>query len=147
MNRRLVVASVIAVVMTAACLTGSGVGSSAVQVRGAQAGIPVGLAAAIHARLGLGPIRLADSPTEQPMLGFAVALSQDGTTALVSAPGAHNQNGAVYVYHVANILFAANGKPHPSTHVTAVATYWPSLFHEQKPTGWAGFFILSSPNC
>ena len=57
-------------------------------------------------------------------------------------------NGAVYVYHVANILFAANGKPpHPSTHVTAVATYWPSLFHEQKPTGWAGFFILSSPNC
>jgi hypothetical protein len=57
-------------------------------------------------------------------------------------------NGAVYVYHVATILFAANGKPpHPSTHVTAVATYWPSLFHQQRPTSWAGFFILSSPTC
>jgi hypothetical protein len=101
MQRRLVVASAIAVVVAAAFLTGSGVGSSAVRVREAQR-IPAGLAAAIHTRLGLGPIRLADSPTEQPMLGFAVALSADGTTALVGAVGAHNLNGCVYVYHVAS---------------------------------------------
>jgi len=74
-------------------------------------------------------------------------LTASYTSKVLPVP-ANTINGAVYVYHVENILFAANGKPpHPSTHVTAVATYWPSLFHQQKPTGWAGFFILSSPNC
>jgi hypothetical protein len=56
--------------------------------------------------------------------------------------------GAVYVYHVGNTLFAANGKPpHPTKRVTAVAVYFPSLFHDPKAVGYAGFFILSTPNC
>ncbi len=101
MHRRLVMTSAIAGLLAAAFLPGSGLGSSAVRSGGARE-IPAGLAAAIHAQLGLGRIRLADSPAEQPELGFAAALSADGTTALVSAPGAHNQNGAVYVYHVAS---------------------------------------------
>src|SRR5205823_4858529 len=64
--------------------------------------IPAGLADAIHARLGAGPIGFADSPTEHPLLGYSVAMSADGTTALVSAPGAGNQKGAAYIYHVAS---------------------------------------------
>jgi len=57
-------------------------------------------------------------------------------------------NGAVYVYHVGNLLFAANGKPpHPTKRITAIAVYNPTLFHDPKAASYAGFFILSSPNC
>jgi hypothetical protein len=101
MTRRFVTASAIAVVVAAALLTGSGVGPSFAAARGRQA-IPAGLAGAIHARFGLWPLRSADSPTEHPEMGFSVAMSQDGTTALVSAVGAGNQKGAAYVYHVAD---------------------------------------------
>jgi hypothetical protein len=57
-------------------------------------------------------------------------------------------NGAVYVYQAGQVLFAANGKPpHPTTHVTAVAVYSAPLFHDPKAPNYAGFFILSTPNC
>ncbi len=102
MQGKFVLASAIAVVATVAVLSGAGVGSSAVAVREAQK-IPAGLADAIHARFGFGPLRsAADSPTEHPSLGFSVAMSADGTTALVSAVGAGNLNGAAYIYHVAS---------------------------------------------
>jgi hypothetical protein len=70
-------------------------------VRSAHA-IPSGLAAALHARFGAGMIQLADSPTEHPYMGESVAMSADGTTALVGAEGAGNQKGAAFVYHVAS---------------------------------------------
>jgi len=83
---RLVVASAIAVVATAAFVPGSGLGSSA---------------GAVHARLGAGAIRSDTGlPKWPPYLGSVVALSADGTTALVSAPGVDKGKGAVYVYHV-----------------------------------------------
>lgn len=100
--RRLVVASAIAIVVAAAFLPGAGFGSSARAAHAAQGRVPAGLAAAIHARFGPGAIRSGDSPIEQPELGFAVALSADGTTALVTAVGAGNQKGAAYIYHVAS---------------------------------------------
>jgi PASTA domain/FG-GAP repeat len=98
MRRWFVMASVVACVV-AAFLPGSGLGSSTSRTAHARE-IPAGLAAALHAKFGPRPLRLADSPTEHPFLGGAVALSADGTTALVSATGAGNLNGAVYVYHV-----------------------------------------------
>lgn len=101
MLRRLVMASAIGVVLTAVFLSGAGIGSSAAMARGHHE-IPAGLAAAIHARFGPRPLRLADSPTEHPQLGEVVAMSADGTTALVSADGAGNGKGAVYIYHVAD---------------------------------------------
>ena len=69
-KRRLVVASAIAVVVTAAFLPGSGLGSSAAVVRGAQ-GIPAGLADAIQARLRAGTVRSswAARSTEGPRFG------------------------------------------------------------------------------
>jgi hypothetical protein len=103
MHRRFLGTSAIAAVVTAVFLTGSGVGASAVASRGAQAKIPAALAAAIHARFGFTPTRSAkDSPTEHPDMGGSVAMSADGTTALVTAPGAGNGKGAAYIYHVAN---------------------------------------------
>lgn len=96
MKRVLAASSIVAVVALTALVPGSGRASSV------SGRLPAGLAAAIHARFGPGPLRAADSPTEHPFLGTAVVLSEDGTTALVSAPGAHNQNGAVYVYHAAD---------------------------------------------
>ncbi len=88
-TRRLVVASAIAVVLTAAFVPGSGFGSSPAAVGGAQRAIPAGLVSAIHARLGAGAIRssAATIATVNPNLGFSVALSADGTTALVGADG------------------------------------------------------------
>jgi hypothetical protein len=101
MYRRFVTASAIAVVLAAALLTGSGVGSSAVAAHGVQT-IPAGLAAAIHARLGPGPGRLVPRTASPPYFGYRLALSSDGTTALVSAPGVANDSGAVYVFHVSS---------------------------------------------
>jgi hypothetical protein len=101
MQGKFVRASVIAVVVTAVFLPGAGVGASAVAMRGANA-IPDGLAAAIHARFGGGLVRVAPALPEQPELGIRTALSADGTTALVAAPGVAGQSGAVYVYHAAS---------------------------------------------
>ena len=104
MHRRLVMASVIAVV-TAAFLPGSGFGSSAAAARAAHA-IPAGLAAAIHARFGAaGAIGSSSAPHGQrgpAHFGFSVALSADGTTALVGAPHVHGGGGAAYVFHVSD---------------------------------------------
>jgi len=100
MTRRLVVASAIAGVVTAAFLPGSGFGSSAAVMRDAQK-IPAGLAAAIHARLGPRVIRSASaaaSAASGPDLGLAVSLSGDGTTALVGAPGVTGGKGAAYIF-------------------------------------------------
>lgn len=101
MQRRFVVVGVTAVVMTAMFLPGTGFGSPAAIRRGAQA-IPAGLASAIRARLGAGPVRPRSAATEHPELGVDVSLSADGTTALVGAPGVGKGKGAVYVYHVAS---------------------------------------------
>src|SRR5579863_4840796 len=102
MQRRLTVGSAIAVVVTSALLSGSGVALSAAPTRDAQ-GIPAGLVDAIHARLGSGTIRTSSAARDAagPTFGFAVALSADGTTALVGAAGAENEKGAAYVFHVA----------------------------------------------
>ncbi|HEY2354082.1 MAG TPA: PASTA domain-containing protein [Gaiellaceae bacterium] len=100
MYRKLVAASAIAAVAAAACLTGSGVASSAAAAREAQR-IPAGLAAAIHTRFGAGAIRSARASRASagPTLGFSVALSADGTTALVGAPGDFKGPGAAFVFH------------------------------------------------
>ncbi len=101
MQRRFVMASAIAVVLTAAFLPGSGFGSSAASARGVRA-VPDGLVSAIHARFGDARIRLVSAPPAQPEMGLRVALSADGTTALVAAPGVDGESGAVYVYHAAS---------------------------------------------
>jgi hypothetical protein len=85
----LVVASAIAVVTTAVLLTGSERGSSAAVVRGGAQRIPAGLAAAIQERFGA-----ATAAARPDDLGEGVAMSADGTTALVGA------QGGVYVFHV-----------------------------------------------
>jgi hypothetical protein len=99
-----VTASAIAVVLTAALLSGSGVGSSAAAVRGAS-WIPGGLADAIHARLGAGTIGSSSASHAQvgpANLGFSVALSADGTIALVGAPHVHRNVGAAYIFHASD---------------------------------------------
>ncbi len=103
-TRRLVVASAIAVVLTAAFVPGSGFGSSPAAVGGAQRAIPAGLVSAIHARLGAGAIRssAATIATVNPNLGFSVALSADGTTALVGADGVAGYKGAAYIFHTSD---------------------------------------------
>jgi hypothetical protein len=111
MNKRLAaIALVVAAVAAAAGLVASP-SNSAEQPPycggfGCQAlapGVPAGLAGAIHARLGAGPIRLAPSTgNPQSQLGWTVALSADGTTALVGAEGVRHGWGAVYVYHVSS---------------------------------------------
>jgi hypothetical protein len=101
-TRRFVVATAIAVVATAAFLPGSGFGSPAAAARLGQMQIPPRLAAAIHARLGAGTIRsgsAARALPPGPNLGIAVALSADGTTALVGAPGVAGNIGAAYIFH------------------------------------------------
>ena len=96
--RRLVATGATAVVVAAALLSGAGAGASATAAPETH-WIPAGLAAAIHARLGAAPIRLASSGwRDHPQLGTTVALSADGTTALVSAHGVGNERGAVYIY-------------------------------------------------
>jgi PASTA domain len=93
---RFVIASGIAVVVMAALLPGSGLGSRAVSLRGVRPGMPSGLAAAIrHAST-------YDPGFGDPQLGTSVVLSADGTTALVGAPGVDKRVGAVYVFHVSS---------------------------------------------
>jgi hypothetical protein len=66
--------------------------------------MPVGLAAAIDARLGAWTIRSrsAFSFLGDPFLGTAVSLSADGTTALVGAPGVGGDKGAAYIFHASD---------------------------------------------
>lgn len=85
-----------------------------------RGGLPAGLAQAIHGRLGAGPLRLnaasggwATTTTPETTitnaiqsgadLGLAVAVSADGRTALVGAPGGANPwpkiTGLAYVFH------------------------------------------------
>jgi hypothetical protein len=109
-------AGAIAVLLAAAFLTGSGAASSAAaSVRGTQR-IPAALAAAIHARFGAGAIRSSSAkatPTQPPYaLGASVAMSADGTTALVGAPGGFISHGAAYVFHVSDAgSWSSSGTP------------------------------------
>jgi hypothetical protein len=97
MHPRLAVVSAIAVVLTAALVPGSGLGSPGAGVRDARV-IPAGLEGAIHGQLGAGRISLASGGSDHPQMGFSVALSADGTTALVSAYGVAKEKGAAYIY-------------------------------------------------
>src|SRR5262245_26195233 len=103
MYLRLGLVSAIAVALTAALLPASGLGSSAARVHGSRT-IPGGLAAAIHARLGGGMIRSssAAASTIDPALGVTVALSADGTTALVGGSGVAGYRGAAYIFHTSD---------------------------------------------
>jgi hypothetical protein len=125
-TRRFAVASAIAVVATAAFLPGAGFGASAAAARAGQMKIPAGLADAIHARLGAGVIRTsaAARSTLDPHMGIGVALSADGTTALVGAPGVAGFKGAAYIFHASDAgSWSSSGTPvatlttnHGSTH-------------------------------
>ncbi len=95
--------------------------SPAPGVASPAADVPTGLADAIHAQFGPGPIRLASSAIERPQLGIRAAVSSDGTTALVSAPGAGNNAGAVYVYHVADAGSWASSSTPTATLTSAAA--------------------------
>ena len=129
MQRRFVMAGVIAVVMTATFLPGSGLGSTAAVGSGPQS-TPAGLASAIDARLGAAPIGSVPAATEHPELGVDVAVSADGTTALVGAPGVGSGKGAVYVYHVASAGSWSSSS-------TPVATLTQPLGHRlQSLGGW-----------
>jgi hypothetical protein len=101
MTRRFVVASALAVVVTAAFLPGSGLGSPAAAVRRPQFGVPASLANAIRTRLGVRTVRssTAATATTGPLLGASVSLSGDGTTALVGAAFVGGGKGAAYIFH------------------------------------------------
>ena len=103
-TRRFVVATAVAVLMAVALLPGSGLGASGAAASRAQAGIRAGLARAIHARFGAATLRAssAASTAGDPYLGTAVAVSADGTTALVGAPGVGGGRGAAYIFHAAD---------------------------------------------
>jgi hypothetical protein len=98
MNRVIAASSIVVVVALTALVPASGLASSR------AAGLPAGLAAAIHARLGAGAIRSssAASSLPGPTLGFAVALSADGTTAVVGAYGVGGGKGAAYIFHTSD---------------------------------------------
>ena len=70
----------------------------------ASPGVPTGLVRAIHAHLGAGNVRFASGTAQRPEAGFgySVALSADGTTALVGAPGVAGFTGAAYVFHTSD---------------------------------------------
>jgi hypothetical protein len=103
--RRLMTLSAIALVLAAAFLTGSGgagLGSSAAApVRAGERAIPAGLTDAIQARFGARRIAAQAKWPGHPNFGLEVALSADGTTALVAAPG-DALKSEVYVYHAAS---------------------------------------------
>lgn len=102
-TRRFFGACAIAAAVTLAFLPGSGFGSSATGARIAQMKLPAGLAAAIHARFGARAIRSSSAaPDLGTDLGISVALSADGTTALVGAPGVAGDEGAAYIFHTAD---------------------------------------------
>jgi hypothetical protein len=73
-------------------------------VRGAS-WIPAGLAGAIHARLGAGTIASSSAAQRQvgpAHFGFSVAVSADGTTALVGALDVRHSGGAAYIFHASS---------------------------------------------
>lgn len=122
MQRRFLMTSAIAVVLAAAFLPGSGLGSSG-NPRATRT-IPAGLAAAIRARLGAGGARSpwAARVAEGPAFGVSVALSADGTTALVGVPDAgplstvfrasNWRNGEALIFHVSSAgLWSSTGTP------------------------------------
>ena len=98
MKRVLAASSIVLVVALTALVPGSGRASSG------AAGLPAGLSAAIHARLAAGTV--CPAPTgfaiTAPGFGFSVALSADGTTALVGAWAAGCGKGEAYIFHVAD---------------------------------------------
>jgi hypothetical protein len=100
--RRLVVASVIAVGMTAAFLPGSGIGASGGALRDARLDISFGRGESVSSRPGASAAKFTFHAVPHPSLGGRVVMSADGTTALVSAIGVGVDKGAVYVYHVAD---------------------------------------------
>lgn len=97
--RRFLVPSVLAVLLI-------GVGSSAAAARGPHVGLPAGLTQAMQARVS-GTIRIAsrayDPAQGDPQMGTSVAMSADGTTALVGAPGVAKGKGAAYIFHVSSV--------------------------------------------
>ena len=114
--RRFALVGAVGVLVTVALLAGSGVGSSAAATQRGQAAVPVALAKAIHARLGAGAIRsssaAAASVLPGPLLGLSVALSSDGTTALVGAPGVAAGKGAAYIFHASEAgSWSSTGTP------------------------------------
>lgn len=124
-KRRFLVTCAIAAVTTTAFLPGSGLGSRADAGRRAQV-IPARLADAIHARLG-SAARLISAP----LMGSSVALSADGTTAIVGAPGVARGTGAVYVFRV-------SGTGSWSSTATPTATLTnKSGAHNGQSLGWA----------
>ncbi|HEY2354088.1 MAG TPA: PASTA domain-containing protein [Gaiellaceae bacterium] len=163
MQRRFMAVGAIAVVVTAALLTGSGARSSAATVRGAQR-IPAGLAAAIHTRLGAGAIRKSAGPNYRidPWLGYTVALSADGTTAVVGAPRAHGLWGAAYIFHASDAgSWSSTGTPTATLATKKAAEFGISVaisadgttafvgaayFKSSQPTGAVAVFHVSAEN-
>jgi len=127
MNRLIAASSIVLVIAVTALLPGPGIASTA---RGAwMHEVPAGLAGAIHARLGAGTIWSSSVQQAQvgpANLGFSVALSADGTTALVGAPHVHHNEGAAYIFHASrrtgrppsSALLARTAHPARSTYFT-----------------------------
>jgi len=139
MRHRLAVTSAIAVGVAAALLPGSWCGPAAAAARGTHA-VPPGLAAAIHARLGPGSInsRAVLGSTIAPEFGFALALSADGTTALVGADGANDQKGAAYVFHVSDAgLWSSTDTP--AAVLTSTSSYFFGLAVALSADGTTAF--------
>ena len=85
-TRRFVVASAIAVLLV-------GLGATAAAGRGTHAAY--------------------DPASGDPQMGTSVAVSADGTTALVAAPGVAKETGAVYVFHAAGAGSWTSSRPRP----------------------------------
>ncbi len=82
--------------------------SAASPAAGPASPVPAGLARVIHARLGAGPVwtststptaKLSDHAGPNSTLGYSVALSSDGTTALVGDWGVNDGRGAAFIFH------------------------------------------------
>jgi hypothetical protein len=135
MRLRFLVTSAFVVAAMAALLPASGLGSSAAPGR-AAAWLPAGLTHAIHARLGAGTIGSGAPSGAQAgpaNFGFSVALSADGTTALVGAPHVRHDVGAAYIFH-------ASDAGSWSSSATPVA----ALTHPTSSTGHVGFDVALS---
>jgi hypothetical protein len=101
MKRLFMVVAVLAVVATAAAMPGSGMGSARIAPRSVHGEAAFGLARAAAPRLDAATRKAAAGFkfVDFPEFGGRIAVSADGTTALVSATGVHAGRGAVYVYH------------------------------------------------
>lgn len=113
-KRRFLMTCALVALATAAFLPGAGVGSRTTAMRGRRAVIPAGLADAIRAHLGTAAMRSssAASSVGDPYVGDSVALSADGTTALVGAPGVAGLRGAAYIFHASDAgSWSSSGTP------------------------------------